>query len=185
MSAIELSAGFVQPMISRILRNTDSQVNNTNYIYTSGLLPGGLSVPAYGYTYCQSQIMLMKGAVPTVYANSTIFPRKADILVRFRHSASLEWNTYSNVSANPISLTSQFTPANASGVVTWFWWVVSDANAGVVDDIDKCTNLQQIIGTVGLAGSGADLELPDTNIVNGQQYRIANLKLQFPTNWIY
>jgi hypothetical protein len=44
---------------------------------------------------------------------------------------------------------------------------------------------QGMIGTVGLTGSGADLEIADVNIVSGNQYKIVDLKIQFPSVWTY
>lgn len=60
--------------------------------------------------------------------------------------------------------------ATASGVATWFF-------------IQNGNNM--IAGTVGLTGSGADLELDDINIVQGKTYGISNLRIQMPTVFEY
>ena len=63
--------------------------------------------------------------------------------------------------------------ASASGVATWFWL---GRNAGLTD----MTNLAFIIGTVGPTGSNADLEIPSTSIVSGEQYKSVGVYLFLP-----
>lgn len=69
-----------------------------------------------------------------------------------------------------LQITSILTTALLSGTATWF----AIANHGVNAPY---TTYGWVTGTVGLPGSGADLIIADTNIVSGQQYKIANLTL--------
>jgi hypothetical protein len=43
--------------------------------------------------------------------------------------------------------------------------------------------VHQMIGTVGMTGSGADLEINNTTVVSGTVYRISNLRINFPTTF--
>lgn len=180
MASIELSAGWMTPMPTRILRNTDTGIAGSTAAAVAGLLPG--ASPGTGQT--GSEMFLMKGTIPSTPTLANVNARLSDVLVRFRHSGGLEWNTYSIVSSNPVSLTSQFVTAGASGTASWFWWVVVAAmNSSPGDDGQALTH--QVIGTVGLTGSGADLEMVSTAITAGEIYRIANLKILFPSIWTY
>ncbi len=40
-----------------------------------------------------------------------------------------------------------------------------------------------MLGTVGLVGSGADLEISSTNIVSGEYYTSAGIYINMPFNW--
>ena len=179
MSSIELSPAFIQPMISRLFRNTETGIASSSPSALSGLLPAANT----GSGQLAGQILLMKGTIPAAPNLGAVSARSSDILVRFRQSLSYDWNGYSNFNTNPVSMTSQYSAAQAGGTATWFWWVVNIANSPPGDD--STGMYQQAIGTVGLVGSGADLEMGSTNIVNGQQYRIANLKINFPSLWTF
>jgi hypothetical protein len=64
--------------------------------------------------------------------------------------------------------------AAASGIATWFVCGRSG---------NDFSNRSAVIGSVGVSGSGADLEIPTTSIVSGQNYRCngfyLNLQLSF------
>lgn len=65
--------------------------------------------------------------------------------------------------------------ATASGTATWFW--------GYADGTSNNTGTTPRLmcrGTVGATGSGADIEIADTNIVAGNSYLILNLKFLIP-----
>jgi hypothetical protein len=167
------------PMYTRILRNTEI-VGNTTPAATCGLLPAANATSGN----LGGMMMLMKGAIPSTPTLGTMGARASDILIKFRHtSGSYDWNTYSVVTTNPISLTSQFVAATASGTVSWFWWVVFQTANSPFDDANPL--FHQVIGTVGVAGSGADLEMVSTSMTAGELYRIANLKISFPSIWTY
>lgn len=68
------------------------------------------------------------------------------------------------------AISTKAAPATASGIATWFFI----QNGGIM-----------IAGTVGVTGSGADLELDDVNIVQGKTYGISNLRIQMPNSFTY
>lgn len=80
------------------------------------------------------------------------------------------WNNKRLV-INGTGISTRAAPATASGIATWFFIKNGEA---------------MIAGTVGLTGSGADLELDDVNIVQGKTYGISNLRIQMPaTSFTY
>lgn len=63
--------------------------------------------------------------------------------------------------------------ATASGVATWFWL---GRNSALTD----MTNLAFVVGTVGPTGSNADIEIPSTSIVMGEEYKSVGVYLFLP-----
>lgn len=74
--------------------------------------------------------------------------------------------------ATSVWLSTYAAAATASGTATWFYGTNTNSS-------------QWFVGTVGLTGSGADLELDDVNIVQGKTYGINNLRIQMPTSFTY
>lgn len=76
--------------------------------------------------------------------------------------------------SDPTSISTIFIECVGSGVATWFWiCVMNTINGGTV--------WHNIIGDVGLIGSGSDMEVAETFITAGQFCRIVSLKLKLPT----
>lgn len=71
-------------------------------------------------------------------------------------------------------INTEYVTASASGTASWF--LLGNFNASVSQ------TMQQIIGTVGAPGSGADLIIGSTSIVAGSQYK-ASLSILFPLSW--
>jgi hypothetical protein len=128
----------------------------------------------------------MKGTIPasaTVTAN--INARASDILATFgAGSVSSGDFVTSQLTVNPAVISTQYVAASASGTATWFWWIVPPT-LGSGNRDTAATPIHQIIGTVGATGTGSDLELVSTTITAGEQYRILNLRILFPTTWTY
>jgi hypothetical protein len=179
MSSIEVSPAYLTAMVSRIFRQTDSAGVNVSEAHAGAglLIPNGGIASAFG-----SAIILMKGTPPAGPSLGNISARASDVLVRFPANLTY-WTQYANYTTNPVNLTSVYQFATASGIATWFLWAVYGSSGAPPSDTSPIYH--EIVGTVGLAGSGADLEMVDTNIVNGVTYQIANLKIQFPTIWTY
>lgn len=72
-----------------------------------------------------------------------------------------------------IGLSTKAGTAIRNGTVTWFY-----GNSEQNDNIE-------FIGTVGLTGSGADLELDNVEIVQGKTYGIDSLRFTLPTSFSY
>lgn len=66
--------------------------------------------------------------------------------------------------------------ATATGTATWFTMCVVVAGT---------TAVSSVTGTVGLIGSGADLEIADTSITAGTSYRVSNFTLTLPSTFTY
>ena len=175
MASLEISPAFLTAFITRVFRQTDFINGYTYPNAESGLLPRGNPADPNCFN---SNICLMKGTIPTLPNLTNINARSTDVLIYFQ-SSNTNFTSFSNFASNPVVITTTFTAAAASGAASWFWLNSYWGNSGA------STILHQAIGTVGLVGSGADLEMVDTNIVSGTTYQIANLKFQFPTSWTY
>ena len=126
-----------------------------------------------------SSISIMKGTVPTDFTALTSYnSRSADVLATFSSTSS----SFAPVinTTNPINITTPFSQATATGTATWFWLtVIGEPYAPSYSNVIQ----QQLFGTVGILGSGADLELANVNLTSGTAYSITNLRLRFPTSW--
>lgn len=140
------------------------------------------------------RLALFKGAVPTDL--SALYPTttgviSTNMLLLFNHlkEGSGSVSPFAKFTSNPNStdaydklvknfLTIEFpyVAASASGSATWFAIYVSNA---------ANQTFHTITGSVGAIGSGADLEIPYTNIIQGAQYRLAPFSIQFPTKIAY
>lgn len=183
MAVIELSPGFAAAVPARVMRlgnNDRDWINRSN----SGLLMGDQYASGY-YTYTLTQILFMKGTVPTGWI--TWADRSADLLCRFKVGTTGIHTFGKHIAAatgtvvgTTTTVNSLYAPALATGTCTWFLWHVYRATT----DADvPTTQWHQLIGTVGLPGSGADLEIPDVDLVTGGLYKITNLPITFPSSW--
>lgn len=187
MPTIEMSSGFSAGLPARIIRlgESGSGMNNSAI---SGLLSNSGTVSSV--SNANGYIFLMSNTVPVSFPTN-YSARSADVLVRFAVN-SVNTNTggnfqTSNQTTNPATISTEYVTASGTGVCTWFWWLsVPPASSGINQAPSaSIAPFQQIIGTVGILGSGADLEIPTVNITAGEQYRIRNLRLQFPVTWAY
>lgn len=139
-----------------------------------------------------SGLRLYKGAMPTIseinafqYIDSTPFGsngdwwasyiRPADALVKLDINAS-----GSGVMNSSGELVVNFNAGTASqtGTASWFCFRTMPASDQTSFGVNQAYT---IFGTVGLTGSGADLELLTTSIVSGGIARISTLKIPFPS----
>lgn len=172
------------PMIPRMFRLSDGTGAGQppTSLGAIGLLNGasGYSNTAVGVIY------LMKGSIPTSFTGlTTPNARLTDVLCRFQVGQNVPGDFItSQVSVNPAVISTQYVSAVASGVTTWFWWVVGTTDNS--NSIGPAGGIyHQAYGSIGTSGSGADLEMPTVNITAGELYRIRNLRLQFPSTWTY
>jgi len=175
MSVIDLSSGFTTGLPNRILRFNEN-TSTTNLTATSGLLMAG----GNSYGNPGGRIAIMKGTVPPDLSSLTSWAaRSVDRLVEFAvkdaHFAPTQYTV------NPVVISTIYVNAAAAGIATWFWWTVRPIYQ--FDNPD--TIIHQIVGTVGLTGSGADLEMDSVSITAGEFYRIINLRVEFLSNWTY
>lgn len=134
-----------------------------------------------GATQFLAGLNIMQGALPTnVNTDLTLATsRNADLLMRF--SSFSIFAVTSGLSTNPVTLTSLPITATATGTATWFWL----SQTPYLPSGYTCTNYNRLWGTVGLQGSGADLEISSTNIVANNVYKIINLRLSVPQTYNY
>lgn len=176
MPTMELSSGFIPGYLSRMVGGwTDYYYYNMSFINVSHTSP-----------LQYSKLRIMKGTVPTDFSTLTNVntSRSTDILIDYSY-----FHNGSNISSvnttNPVTLSSILVAASASGTATWFWYVGTSSSTGAGNAPPANTPNQQFIGTVGLTGSGADLEIDNVNIVSGSSYKFTNLKIQLPTSWTW
>lgn len=175
MATIEFGPGLTDNFALRVWGGFASSGSTTDFSmvpifsYSTGY-PGW---PGY-----RSEIRIYKGTVPTNFSSLTnLSGRNSDLLLTIVNSdyatGTTNFTQSSNFSTNPVLITSVYTAASASGTATWFRIVTFPyVNTELI--------CHQIVGTVGLPGSGSDLEIANTNLVSGKFYRIVNLKISIP-----
>lgn len=173
---IELSSDFFNPSSPTVWPTT----SNTGFIQrisfgfassTGQVIPTQTGIFG-GSTFT---IKIMKGTIPTDFSTLTsTTSRSADVLITFLKSG-IGSPILITTDANPITCWTTNQTATASGTATWFW-AYSTAGSYL-----GC----QMLGTVGVTGSGMDLEISDTNIISGQDYRVHQLRVNVPTTWNY
>ena len=177
MASIEFSPGFRAGLPSRILRADDPYLGGFNP-QEMGFLTrdtNGQSAPSFyifsgtkqNITYCKSNT----NAASLINDNLLIKFDRMDL-----------WDT-TLTQADRIKFISIYKQATKSGQATWFCFCRNHNNPTNTTMLTMGAHC--IIGDIGLIGSGADLELPDINIVLGQNYRIDNFKINIPYSWTY
>lgn len=181
MATIEFSPAMALRAYRNVFPYQDGPAN--------GGSTGGGAVPSYdssGFLNTGSSlynaIYICKGTRPTtLQANLSSFT--PDVLVTFTAG------THYSHTTGPITqgltgttfwteVKTTFASASANGLATYFailTWGGTGSNP----------IYQQTTGTVGLAGSGADLIISNTTIVSGTLYRVTQLRLEISTIWTY
>lgn len=129
--------------------------------------------PANGFYRANCYIGIYGGVRPTTRASS-ITTHSGSLLVAFSAPSAFS-STVGPVTramvdtTHTLQIITNFVTATSTGTATWF----------AINQFVQTNNAMNhfITGTVGTTGSGADLIISDTNIVSGQQYKIANLTL--------
>ena len=181
MASVEFSLGFRTGLPSRLLRKDVGYIDEYITVYAPqklGFLTkdnNGESVPSFyifsgtkqNIAYCKSNT----NAASLINDNLLIKFDRLDL-----------WDT-TLTEADKINFISIYKQATKSGHATWFCFCRNHNNPTNTTMLTMGAHC--IIGDIGLIGSGADLELPDTNIVLGQNYRIDNFKINIPYSWTY
>jgi hypothetical protein len=189
MSTIELSAGFIPGFMARIVDYTTNRYYNSfqgadqfsipQIAGQLGLLTSGAQYSSV--TFLTPTINIMKGTIPAdINAVASYASRSTDILISYSPTTNVIATSSLYPNSNPTVITANGMSSQA-GTATWFWWVSRKSyNYNPQDGI-----VHQICGTVGVTGSGADLEISSTNVILGNDYRISNLRLQFNTTFTF
>jgi hypothetical protein len=170
---------FTNPLFSNIYSPT---------VVTNSLIVGGGTpssslnmVLAGGPSAGQTALYIYQGTVPTSFTGlADISARAADLLITFSipsyQTAIVDNGNVGNVSRR-VTICKVPTPtaATASGTATWFLTCATWST--------DLTNKPVLIGTVGAAGSGADLILSTTSVVAGMQFTSLGFNLNFPYEW--
>ena len=176
MASVEFSLGFRTGLPSRLLRY--ASIGEAGNAYQDH---GLLSHSIYGI---RPFFYIFSGSKKTVQycrdnTNSSNLINN-NCLIKFTIE---DLGNTTLTGADFIKFVSLYKQATKSGLATWFCF-----SRQMNDSTNQTTmtmGAHSIIGDIGLIGSGADLELPDTNIVLGQNYRIDNFKINIPYSWTY
>lgn len=130
---------------------------------------------------------VMSGTRPTNIETLTSTTPPAGTAVLWQAYATSVWSpTGNNWLTDPTSLTSVFVSALAIGTASWFWLCTATAgnpSGGGMVYPDPSTVYHNITGTIGLVGSGADMEMVNTTITTGQLVRVLNVSIGMPTTF--
>ncbi len=187
MAKIEFSPAFAAGLPQRLVNLNNNTISGSN---PSGI--GLLNAPSFDngnhlykiYLYIFKGTRLNKSQIISSRNLSTAgTPFKTSILndslVKFANNSSGSSDSgnfkVSVVSGDISTLNTEFVAATASGSATWYC---------LYHDIGNTIG-NFITGDIGITGSGADIEIPDTNITTGELYRILGWKLKFPSSWEY
>jgi hypothetical protein len=145
----------------------------------SGMIAGGANGAC--------SLVIYTGAMPDAAAFSDRTSRDSDVLIDFQLPAYSGTTAGSFINSNIaggnrvlVGLNPATTAAVQTGVASWFW-IGRNVNLTDMNNTTSDTSgTSFMIGTVGIIGSGSDLEIPDINIVSGQTYRSAGFYAYFP-----
>lgn len=191
MLTIELSPDYIGFMLPSLFRLANGINRDAQYSSGSGLLNTGGVIGHSGVANGLGAIWLMKGTIPSSFSEiPNLNTRLSDVLCKFNTTNAMGDFAPTSVNTNPVNISTVYKTAIATGIATWFWWHVSPRLIGSFATYDDQINysadlLHSIYGSVGLLTSGADLEMENVNIVSGQDYRVSDLPLRFPTTWSY
>ena len=178
MAKIEFSQGFMSGLPARIARVTGSMPGDVNTAQSHGLFGFG----GHSGTYSSGCFRIYQGVKPTIsFIKNTTNAFNAfnnDLLLTFEEENSDFNNTI--IVSNPIVVRSIYRSSIKSGTAAWFCMARTKTGTN-----NHTVYNHAIIGNVGLISSGADLEMPDTNIVLGNNYRVDNFKINLPSSWEY
>lgn len=183
MALLEFSAGFMSGYPQRII-GVNTSPGTANSVSNSKLLgyPNSSGADAH-------QFRIMKGTAPADFSTLTTYgSRSSDVLAVYATNYTFGAGVFSitDTTVNPVVVQSVYFTASASGTATWFWWTVTQLPSnGASPPSAGAVPLQQIIGTVGAPGSGADLEVYNTTLTAGDPLRVLNFKISFPSSWTY
>ena len=182
MSALELSPTMVGQFTQRVFAiGGQYDVDPAGSSSVTNAYRTGMLATAYAFNYLSdvgSGISIMSGTKPSDVNSITSWAATSpNMLVTFGSRYSLLPGTI--FSGNSVTLNSTYVAATQSGTATWFLgWTRNTENNNAFDQI-----VQAFIGTIGVTGSGADFEIPNTTVTAGIPYKLSNFVINFPTVW--
>lgn len=132
-----------------------------------------------------SRLHVFKGALPSqadidgfVYDtdswNASSLTRSSDLLMLPITSINFTYSTSANTITHPFNLSD---PATQSGTMTWFAWEFPGSPGGASLIQGRTTYPNIMIGSIGLAGSGADMIVSDLEVVEGVRYQFPQITI--------
>lgn len=184
MATIEMSTTLKNTLPERILSPTLSTQSLASDLSISG--PFCLT-PLLPYDFTAGSNILgflniYKGTVPANFSTLTAYDsRSSDILLSYESRLVNDFIESSVFNTNPAVVNTEYKASYLSrtGTATWFRWF-SYVNNGSTYPI-----VHQIIGSVGVAGTGSDLVISSTNITATGLYKIGRLRLNFSGTFVY
>jgi hypothetical protein len=129
------------------------------------------------------RINIYKGTPATFPSFTDLSTRSSDLLIQFvllDNSRAVENMGIVNQKVRwLIGKCLTVTAAVGSGTATWFLAYGRGFGTGTSNSL---TIRGALLGSVGATGSGADLEIPNTDIVSGANYQSAGFYINFPQN---
>ena len=167
---MELSSGF----ITSGMENGYTQRIISGY---DGGTPARCGLIGPGASSAYGMMFILKGSVPTNFGGLTSWGvRSSDVLLQFTKAAGEIFLNFPG--NNTVNFNTIYKNASASGTATWFWIMTTRGSGSSGETI-----FQQMIGTVGTQGSGADMEISSTTVTSGQPYRVIQSTITLPTSW--
>lgn len=186
MARIEFSDGFATSFAQRIIN-----LNGSSDDFPAPSSSAGILNSCGQYDVSKPSLKLFKGSILTrsqMESNRNTLTSGTPFNLALTNDALVTYTTHngnnstSDCFVNTVvgqitTINTTYVPASQSGLATWFclYSVTNYTSNGLLNNY--------IIGTVGLTGSGADIEIPDNNLINGQMYRVTGLKLKFKSFW--
>lgn len=124
---------------------------------------------------------IYKGTVPTDFSTLTAYDsRSSDILLSYETRLVNDFLESSVLDVNPAVINTEYKTSylSRSGTASWFRWFS-------YLDTSPYPLIHQIIGEVGVPGTGKDLNISSTNITSSGLYKIGRLRLNFSGTFVY
>lgn len=137
--------------------------------------------------YQHGILKVYKGAMPTWDTFTDMTSRSSDLLLEMSLPPAL--STYSalgvvnNAQRYKVGIMTTPTAAIASGTASWFVLHATYSGTATPTLTTLTSDKGAMTGTIGVTGSGADLEIGSTAIESGIQYTSAGITLNFPLAW--
>jgi hypothetical protein len=172
MATVRLSANVAANVL------VQSQATDVGAI-CGGTNTGGPATLSGGASNGMSLLIIYKGTPETFPSFADRSTRASDVLITFTLQSTTSSYTITGTVGQKYRVLigkhlAQQT-ASASGQASWFLL----CRSGTTTLADK----GGMLGTVGLVGSGADLEVPSTNIVSGEYYASAGFHVNLKFDW--
>ncbi len=160
---------------------------STTFAARRGVL-GVVGATSVSATYAPFIVLdVFKGVPPDSFAGLTnTSARASDLLVSFQCGSDVNELIQSTGSHRKFLIGKSMlntATAVASGEATWFILRAEGDTATSPSNAGDLVNVSALLGTIGVLGSGADVEISDVQIVAGQQYKSAGFLFSIPASY--